>query len=192
MVYGKGICDEGLYNSSYEGKQTRIYKYWVDLIKRVYSERYQELKPTYKGCTVCDEWLYFQTFAKWFHENYYEVEGSRMHIDKDILLKGNRHYSPENCMFVPIQINSLMVVRNNQRGEYPIGVSNKRGSIVSTARDINGNKVWLGTYNTPEEAFNAYKVCKENLIKQYADIYKPNIPEKLYQALYNYKVEITD
>ena len=33
---------------------------------------------------------------------------------------------------------------------------------------------------------------KENYIKQVAEEYKDKIPDKLYEAMYNYKVEITD
>ena len=43
---------------------------------------------------------------------------------------------------------------------------------------------------TVEEAFNVYKTIKENYIKEVANKYK--IPEKLYQALLNYQVEVND
>ena len=47
-------------------------------------------------------------------------------------------------------------------------------------------------FDTPEEAFQTYKEFKENYIKQVADEYKDKIPEKLYEAMINYKIEITD
>ena len=37
-----------------------------------------------------------------------------------------------------------------------------------------------------------YKQAKEAYIKQMAEFYKENIPKRLYEAMYNYKVEITD
>ena len=37
-----------------------------------------------------------------------------------------------------------------------------------------------------------YKQFKENYIKQVADEYKDLIPEKLYNAMYEYEVEIED
>ena len=40
--------------------------------------------------------------------------------------------------------------------------------------------------------FNRYKVEKENLLKRLADKYKRQLPIRVYNALYNYQVEITD
>ena len=54
------------------------------------------------------------------------------------------------------------------------------------------NRVGLGTYSTPEEAFYAYKEYKEKLIKEIADLYQNEIPTILYEAMYNYEVEIND
>ena len=50
----------------------------------------------------------------------------------------------------------------------------------------------LGYFETPKEAFKSYKTFKEQYIKQVADEYKDKIPKKLYEAMYNWKVEITD
>lgn len=50
----------------------------------------------------------------------------------------------------------------------------------------------LGLYNTPEEAFYVYKQFKESYIKQIADEYRDLIPQKLYEAMHKYEVEIND
>jgi hypothetical protein len=115
-------------------------------------------------------------------------------LDKDILIKGNKKYSPENCIFVPQRINYLFTKRDSRRGKYPIGVhySNRDEKFVSQCMDGKGNKKGLGHYDTPLEAFQAYKVYKEKLIKQTAEEYKNKIPIELYNALINYIVEITD
>jgi hypothetical protein len=45
------------------------------------------------------------------------------------------------------------------------------------------------------EGCNVKKYCKnfkENYIKQVADEYKDLIPQKVYEALYRYEVEIND
>ena len=112
-------------------------------------------------------------------------------LDKDILFKGNKIYSPETCCFIPREINQIFPKRDLKRGEYPIGVTRKRGKFSAqlSTKDFNKN---LGVFNTPEEAFQAYKSAKESYIKEVADKWKDQIEPRVYQAMYNYQVEITD
>ena len=170
-----------------------IYKIWEDMMKRCYSKNFHKKRPTYVDCEVCEEWHNFQNFAKWYEENYYEIEGQKMHLDKDILFKGNKIYSPQTCIFVPQRINVLFVKRNSLRGDLPVGVFwNKKNKKFQAQCQTYEKHYYLGLYNKPFEAFTVYKNFKENYIKQIADEYKNLIPTKLYEALYKYKVEITD
>ena len=199
-VYGVGYIGEGKYKSKgKDGKQTSAYTTWVSMIKRCYDPYYLNRELTYIDCYVCKEWHCFQNFAEWFYKNYYEVENERMHLDKDILLKGNKIYSPETCVFVPQRINLLFVKADKARGKYPIGVNyhktpnnlRVRCSVFENGKTKNKN---LGSFplNKPFQAFYTYKVFKENYIKQIADEYKGIIPQKLYEVLYKYEVEIND
>jgi hypothetical protein len=192
-VYGIGFIGEGKYKANNNHKQTRIYTTWTHMLRRCYNEKCQEKQPSYINCEVCEEWHNFQNFGKWYDENYYEVDRGRMHLDKDILNKYNKIYSPENCVFVPHTINCLFVNRKVDRGEYPLGVCwyKKTNKFCTTCNDINKSK-YLGSFNTVDEAFNTYKIYKEKLIKQIAEEYKNKIPQKLYNAMYRYKIEITD
>ncbi len=197
--YGVGYIGEGKYKMSKNGKLTKCYNTWHDMLKRCYDKKLHKKHPTYKDCEVYNKWLNFQNFAKWYYNNYYEIEGEEMCLDKDILYKGNKIYSPENCVFVPHNINVLFTKSDKARGKYPIGVyyDKQHKKFVAQCRvyDFKENKSKiknLGLYNTPEEAFKVYKQFKENYIKQVADYYKGKIPTKLYDALYNYQVEITD
>jgi hypothetical protein len=116
-----------------------------------------------------------------------------MELDKDILIKGNKIYSPDTCIFVPHEINMLFIKRNAKRGKYPIGVSyDKQKKKFEASCSINNKQKRIGRFSTAEDAFNAYKIYKEGLIKQVATIYKAKIPYELYNALINYEVEITD
>ena len=200
-VYEVGYIGEGKYKAKDNlGKQTIQYSYWSHMMTRCYNKKYLKTRPTYEECEVCEEWHNFQNFAKWFDDNSYENDGGLMKLDKDILHKGNKVYSPENCVFVPNRINTLFVKRQNHRGEYPIGVSYyKKGKLKFVSQcytfDRKQNKSIhrnLGYFETPKEAFNAYKTFKENYIKQVADDYKDKIPKKLYEVMYNWEVEITD
>ena len=195
--YGIGYLGEGEYKTIKNGKQTRVYKTWHCMLERCYSEKIHEKRPTYKDCKVLEEWHNFQNFAKWYYDNYYEVEGETMALDKDILFKHNKIYSSDTCIFVPQTINSLFIKRQNARGESVIGTTSFKGKYQAQCNMINpktgkSKNEYLGLYETQEEAFKVYKYYKENNIKEVADYYFGRIPDKLYDRLYNYEVEIDD
>ena len=194
LIYGVGICNKGKYNASINRKHTKCYTVWFAMLQRCYSDKYHEKHPTYIDCQVYKDWLYFQSFAKWYHENYYEIIGQKMALDKDILCKGNKIYSPETCIFVPQSINLLFTKTDAKRGELPIGVSyHKQNKKYQANCNIgNKNRVYLGLFNTPEEAFSKYKEFKEQYIKEIAEQYKSQIPVKLYETMINYTVEFND
>jgi hypothetical protein len=197
-VCGIGYIGIGNYVTSKDGKTTLEYKLWNAIMQRCYDRKSLNKRPTYRNCTVCEDWLNFQNFAKWFHNNYYEIAGEKMCPDKDILYKGNKLYSPNTCIFVPQYINTLFVKCDSARGIYPVGVNYRETVNNFEARcntlDINNKpvRIHIGCYDTSTEAFNAYKTFKESYIKQVADKYKSQIPQKLYDAMYSYIVEITD
>ena len=196
-IFDVGYFGQGKYKTSSNGKHTKAYKIWFSMLRRCYDPYFinRDKSLSYKDVFVCEEWHNFQNFAKWFYKNYYEVEGEIMHLDKDILCKGNKIYSPETCVFVPQRINSLFVKQQRKRGEYPIGVSpNKRDNCLQVNCNTLEKQEFLGHFslNKPFQAFTAYKNFKENYIKQIADKYKDLIPKELYNALYKYEVEIND
>lgn len=164
------------------------------MLRRCYDKKEQEIHSSYVGCTVCEEWHNFQNFAKWYEENYYEIKNERMHLDKDILFKKNKIYSPDKCVFVPQTINSLFVKCDKLRKDSVIGVQIKKGrkNKYSSVCSVNNKNKTIGYFKTELEAFQAYKEFKENYIKQVANKYKDKIPEKLYLAMYNWEVEIDD
>jgi hypothetical protein len=171
------------------------------MIFRVYSEKKLKSRPNYIGSSVCEEWHNFQNFAKWYDENYYEVKGCQMHLDKDILIKNNRVYSPDTCLIVPQAINSLITTNKASRGDYPMGVCLRKDvnrlRVNFTKSYLNGERIKtrrfsFGDYEDPIVAFGVYKIEKEKYIKEVADYYKKEISEKVYNALYKYEVEITD
>ena len=196
-VFGIGYLGEGKYKMSENGKDTRVYDTWKSMLQRCYDSKYHKKRPTYKDCEVSEELHNFQNFAKWYEDNYYEVEGERMCLDKDILVKGNKIYSPETCIFVPNTINLLFIKNDNKRGKSLIGTSPFKGKYVAQCRIINpetgkSKNEYLGRYETQEEAFKVYKYYKERNIKEVADYYKEQIPQILYNALYTYEIEIDD
>ena len=180
-VFGIGFLGEGEYDPIINKD---IYDCWTSMFKRCYGKN----KYGKYDKSVCEDWCNFQNFAEWFENNYYEVDGERTELDKDILVKGNNVYSPETCLFVPRRINSLFVGINDLR-ELPKGVSIKNDKYVSKVQ-MNNKPVNLGYFDTPVEAWYQYKLYKELYIKQVADEYKEVIPKKLYNAMYNFEISL--
>lgn len=190
-VFGVACVGEGDYKTKINGKHTTYYRSWRAMIQRAYDPKFHNKEPTYIDCKVYKEWLNFQVFAQWYKENFYQIPGEVMCLDKDILCKGNKIYSPSTCIFVPKRINNLFTKSDGIRGDLPVGVSYHRKKYKAQC-NINGKRKDLGSYNTPQEAFQVYKNFKEHYIKEVAEEYKNAIPQKLYTAMTNYKVEIND
>ena len=183
-IFGVGYLGEGKYKTRENGKQTDEYRIWYNMLMRCYDPKIYEKYPTYKGCAVEEYLLNFQHMGEWIEENYYEVPGEKMCLDKDILHKGNKIYSRETCIFVPERINTLFVKCNKSRGKDPIGVSPRAsGNYLAYCNNGYGKQIPLGTYSTKEEAFKVYKECKEKIIKETIDLYEGIIAEPYYSRL---------
>lgn len=183
-VLGIGYLGVGKHVTQDETQEnSRVYMCWKHMIERCYVEKHKNIHQSYYGiCTICDEWLNFQTFADWYIEREYIVN-ERLHLDKDIKNPGNTVYSPENCMLVPQRINELFTCKRNDNG-LPVGIQITYNGKYSA----NYKGKHLGTFPTLEEAFSKYALTKEEDIKEVANEYKHIIPEEVYIALMNYKV----
>lgn len=178
----------------YDGeiKNKDAYKIWHALLQRTVDDNYKSKHIAYTDTEICDEWLCYENFENWYNDNYYNI-GEQLYLDKDIISKGNKIYSPQNCVFVPRCINNLFTTRRLNRGKNPIGVNKKESDSKYCAKcNEYGKSITLGYFDTVTEAFDIYKIEKERYIKEVADSYKDKIPLKLYNALYDYKIEITD
>ena len=201
--YFPTVCNVGINGSKYtmciNGKPIKEYNIWLHMIGRCFDKNLKEKYPTYKSVTCCNEWLLYENFYEWLHsqENFDRwKDEDKWCIDKDILTKGNKLYSPDTCCLVPHNVNCLFIRCDIARNELPIGVEKVKNKFVAYCNNpFNGSiKEYLGTYETQEDAFKSYKKYKECLIKQIAQIEfdKGNITEKCYTAMFNYEVEIND
>ena len=133
----------------------------------------------------------YSNFKVWYDQN--KISGMSLDLDKDILFKGNKVYSPEACSFVPHEINTLFLSKKADRGDYPIGVSyEKEKKKFRAAMAFMGEQIKLGTFDTAEAAFARYKKYKEDFIQDLAEQYRNVIPYKVYEAMMNWKIEIDD
>lgn len=141
---------------SVNGKQLicPFYKTWSSILQRVYCKKTQERQPTYKGASICEHWHSFMAFREWMRVQDWEEKT----IDKDIIVPGNKHYSPETCCFVTHEVNSLLCSCKKSRGAYPQGVSlHKESGKYRANMSVHGRLGHIGTYKTVTEASEAYQ-----------------------------------
>ena len=187
LAYGTAVNDlaEPVYKN---GSKLKFYGTWHHMLERCYSKKSLSKRPTYRNCSVCPDWLVLSNFKKWFDANY--REGST--LDKDILIPGNKIYSPEECSFVPQYVNSLMTDAKAIRGDLPLGVRahkpNSHGQINTTyeAQCSNGNgKQMTKVFKTVAEARQWYIATKKKVANEQAihALEAGDITGDVYQAL---------
>jgi len=164
-------------------------KYWHAMTQRCKAGGAEQRRnPTYVGCSYA--WASFHEFIEWARQQAGYGTGD---LDKDILLKGNKVYCPELCVFVPHAVNTLLTKSDAARGEWPIGVCwHKKAEKFAAKLNINGKRKYLGYFNTSEAAFAAYKPAKEAEIKRVAALHKDYMDPRVYDALMSYTVEAND
>lgn len=153
------------------------YSTWRRMIERCYSKAKSRKYDSYQNCVVCDEWRSFKAFRSWMERQ--EWKGNS--LDKDILVKGNKTYSPEFCVFVPMALNNFITESNSARGKYPIGVSkNERtGKFLSRCKNGYGKIINIGHFDSAIDAHIAWKIKKRELVESLFSNQPPNV----YKAL---------
>lgn len=194
------ICGVGINDADYaitwyvheDGKRKRVicpfYRVWHNMLSRCYSENSQIRQPTYTGCSVVPEWLYFTTFRSWM----FEQDWYGNHLDKDLLLVGNKIYGPDTCIFVSPQVNTFFLPgRNRDRStDIPTGVyfHEQAGKFAAVVGNLGRGKTHLGLFDSSEAAHEAYVTAKTELAKELAGLQKD---ERIYKLLLSkYKVGI--
>ena len=191
-VYGVGVLGTK-YPSTINGVQIKEYELWKNMLERCYSDTYKKKHPTYKDCEASENFKSFEYFYEWCNKQI-GFGNQGWHLDKDLLTKGNKAYSEDSCIFIPNEINLLLIKCTASRGEHLIGVSwHKRDkAFIARVSMSKGKREYLGCFKTEIEAFNAYKQAKESFIKEQADKWKDQIDPRAYEALMNYEVDIDD
>lgn len=169
-VHGFGVNDADYMVKPFgpDGKRLYcpFYKTWVAMLERAYSPKCHAKRPTYIGVTVCEEWRSFMAFRAWMMEQDWENK----HLDKDIIVPGNKVYSPDTCAFVTREVNNLLTDHAARRGDWPIGVSWHRQRNKFQSR-INENKKErsLGLFHSPHEAHLAWRKEKVRIVREAAE-----------------------
>lgn len=158
VVAEKVYLDERLPSGKKKQKLVWICPYylkWKDMIIRCYSKREQSRHPTYKGCTVCEEWLLFSNFRKWMVTQ----DWKNKQLDKDLLFQGNKIYSPSTCVFLHRKVNTFIVVGSEGRSGNLRGSHLYRtGKFKSSCKDfLTGKTINLGYFVLELDAHLAWK-----------------------------------
>lgn len=188
-IYGVGFVGHGRHKPSKNGKDTHAYTAWSRMLERAYSSVKNENNRSYIGCSVAKEWHDFQIFGDWYQTQ--EFKGPGYQLDKDILSPGNKEYGPNNCRFVPEAINKMLLSNPSRRASLPVGVT-KIGNKYTTKISKRGRIEHIGTFHTPEDAFNAYKISREEYIQDQAEQYRNVIPVEIYDSLMAARISIDD
>lgn len=191
-VFGVGIND---YHGRVKIGDRHIdsYKAWHQLMKRLYCKSSLERCSIYRNVKLCNEWIYFSNFKRWFDDNaqYYHKGWA---LDKDLICKtyniNPKIYCPDTCLFLPPEINDTLIFKEDARAELPIGVRRSKSGRYEAAASIGRSKQYLGTFDTPEVAFAAYKSARESHLRMLADKYKDELSPKAYKLLKNINITI--
>jgi len=194
----QGIGFKGIKYPTCSGKtKLKEYELWVNMLRRC-TEKLWLKRPTYVGTTCSENFKSYEYFYEWCDRQLgfrdLDEKGKSWQLDKDLLIKNNKFYSEDTCVFIPQPINCLLTKRENERGDYPIGVvlNKTTNKFVARCSDGAGKMLSLGYFHRVEDAFWCYKTFKEAYIKEVANKYKGQIDSRAYQALMRYQVEITD
>jgi len=194
LVYGVGV--KGMkYPTKQNKKHLTEYKVWASMLMRCYSKSQTMRKPCYENCTVSDNFKSYVFFYEWCQEQTgfkkKDESGRIWQLDKDLLIKGNKHYSEDACVFIPKEINTVLLARERDRSATGIGNYYDDSAYVVQC-SVKGRQKVLGRFKTQQEALNLYKTFKEGYVKTIAEKWKGVVDDRVYQALINYEVNIND
>lgn len=177
LVYGVGVNDadyrveirEATVDKYPNGRSKRkimwscpFYKKWGSMLMRCYSEKYHKRFPAYKNCTVCEEWLIFSNFRKWMASQ----DWGGKHLDKDLLVEGNKVYSPETCVFISKRVNTFLQDRlQNENTLIGCWENKDKGVFIAECNnpfksDGDIRPKYLGSYFSEMEAHLVWKNMK--------------------------------
>lgn len=139
------------------------------MLKRCYNHSHIRRHSSYADCLVCDEWLIFSNFKRWMETQ--DWEGKQ--LDKDLLVEGNKIYSPDTCVFVDAITNTFTIDCSASRGKWPIGVSfdRSKGSFkVRCSNPFTKTNESIGRFSCPDAGHLAWRKRKHELACQLAEL----------------------
>lgn len=169
LIYNVGFTDVA-YSVYFQSEQGEVmcpyFKVWKHMLDRCYDKKLHKRRPTYSNCTVSEEWLIFSNFKNWMIQQDWQDN----ELDKDLLYKGNKHYSKETCCFISPYLNTLLLTCKASRGKYKLGVTYKEKNKKYVAQcNVKDKPKHLGYFNTEDEAHTKYCKVKANYFLEIAE-----------------------
>ena len=195
-ILGVGVVGDEV--TKVNGNRLKEYNLWQALLSRCYCDKFHVKCPTYKDCSVSDNFKYYPYFKEWCNNqigfNVLDDKGNHFELDKDLLIKGNKVYSEDACCFIPREINVALIYNHTNKGNHPIGVSYSKvnNKFVVYVKKGNGSREYLGYFEDASVAFLAYKASKEAYLKELANKWKDKIDPRVYEALIGWEINIDD
>lgn len=185
LIYGVGVNDSGYTTQKFKIDQQGnrklewicpYYKKWKYMLERGYCHSLKQKAPTYENVEVCSDWLVFSVFKNWAitYEQSTGIDVEEYQLDKDILLEGNKTYSPTTCCFVTSKLNKFLTDSSKARGICLLGVHLSRGKYLACCSDPfnpyensrNSKKIFLGRFDNELDAHLSYCQCKLDITKK--------------------------
>lgn len=191
-VFGVGYLGEGPFKVSYRDengkvKLTEEYLKWSGILKRCYDETYLSNQPTYQEALVCNEWHNFQAFSSWCHtQKGFGIEGWQ--LDKDMHINACKIYSPDFCSFIPKDLNSCFLGKNNSRkgSKFVPGVFLYKNGYRATL-SIFDKFTSLGYFSTEEKAYSVFAQAQKDYVKQLIGKYEQDVNENVILYMKSFK-----
>lgn len=184
-VLGIGFIGVGNYSARVEGKMTKCYNTWFNMLSRCY-QNINNRNEAYKEVFVCEGWHNFQNFAEWFYENYKDND---WYLDKDILCPTCKIYSPETCILVPNEVNVLFSKNNKSTLNLPRGVYPKDGKYQSAISKF-GKQYYLGFFDTIEEAHDVYNKAKKEYLEEVSIKWRGILSDTICDAIRDFDISL--
>jgi hypothetical protein len=185
LLYGVGINDSS-HQTQKEGIGyiCPVFMKWRNMLQRCYSS------SGYRDCTVCEEWKRFSVFELWVDSLHIDKSKlNKLHLDKDLLSKGNKHYSPETCCFLPPRLNTFMT--NSLKGTKGTSYHKHRGKFVIQINNPLTRKMeYLGYSTTKEEGHVVWLKRKYELLEELLKL-EEDIPDLLKSKIREVFKDIT-
>lgn len=185
LIYGVGINDADYkVTQTVDGKATKcpFYSAWHSMLKRCYDPIEHKNYPNYIGCEVYEDWKYLSKFKLWMEGQ--DWEGKQ--LDKDLLVKGNKLYSPDTCCFLDSRINGFLTERQVSRGENALigaSIHKASGKYRAYCNDPFTNKwEYLGLHVEQQVAHLAWKARKHYHALRLAEY---EVDQRIKEALEN-------